>query len=84
MILQQCALCGEMRHCTRKQIDRKEYDVCAECWKAFMSKLKGKGRPKARRETVIVPAASPADPPEPQPPFPGKPPDIIAGSNRIN
>ena len=82
MLVYKCDLCGEIRDCNQKEIDGVEFDICSECWKAFMAKLKGKGRSKARREPVIVPRpetiAEPAR--EAQPPFPGKPPDIIAGS----
>ncbi|MBV9301031.1 MAG: hypothetical protein JOY62_07305 [Acidobacteriaceae bacterium] len=85
MIVHKCDLCGEVRDCSQKEIDRTEYDICAECWNALMAKLKDKGRPKTRRETVIVPPATIRDtPPETQPPFPGKPPDIIAGPQQTN
>jgi len=49
-----CDLCGEAKECVQKEIEGKEYDICAECWNAFARKLKGKGRTKLR-ETVFLP-----------------------------
>ena len=82
MIVYKCDLCGEIRDCGQKEIDRTEYDICSDCWDALMAKLKGKGRPKARRETTFV--TVPEIPSETRQPFPGQPPEIIAGSDRAN
>jgi len=27
-----CDLCGEVKDCLQKEIEGKEYDICAECW----------------------------------------------------
>ena len=50
-----CALCGQARECEQKEIDGREYDICAECWKQLAEKLKGKGRARKERETVFLP-----------------------------
>ncbi len=86
MIVYKCDLCGEIRDCSQKEIDRTEYDICSECWDALMAKLKGKGRAKGRRETLSVPplVTVPEIPSETKQPFPGQPPEIIAGSDRAN
>jgi hypothetical protein len=39
----------------QKEIDGKEYDICAECSNPLAEKLKGKGRTKRQRETVGEP-----------------------------
>lgn len=49
-----CDLCGEAKECLQKEIDGKQYDICAECWNPLAQKLKGKGRIK-HRETVFLP-----------------------------
>jgi len=86
MIVYKCDLCGELRDCSQKEIVRIEYDICSECWDGLTAKLKGKGRVRARRETLIVPppVTVPEVPSETKPPFPGQPPEIIAGSERAN
>ena len=38
-----CDLCGERTDCLQKEIEGKEYDICARCWNALAQKLKGKG-----------------------------------------
>jgi hypothetical protein len=50
-----CDLCEQARECLQKDIDGREYDVCAECWESLATKLKGKGRVKRRREPVVLP-----------------------------
>jgi len=82
MIVYQCDLCGEVRDCAPRQVEQMEYDICANCWDALMEQLKGKGRARSGRRHVIEPPALPLivpEPREPEHPFPGKPPDIIAG-----
>jgi len=68
-----CDLCGEARDCLQKEIDRREYDICAECWNALAQKLKGKGR--RIRETVFLPPPRPVkESEEEEPPIrPGDP-----------
>jgi hypothetical protein len=51
-----CDLCGKARDCLQKEIEGKEYDICAECWNPLALKLKGKGRLK-NLETVFLPTA---------------------------
>jgi hypothetical protein len=88
MIVYKCDFCDQVRDCVPRQIEQMEYDVCADCWKELISKLKGKGRPKKTQRTtasspeVLIPEL-PA-PREPEPQFPGKPPEIIAGLKRTN
>jgi len=45
-----CDLCGQAKECEHKEIEGKEYDLCAECWNQLAEKLKGKGREKKERE----------------------------------
>ena len=49
-----CDLCGQEKDCLQKEIDGKEYDICAECWDQLAQRLKGKGRVKPR-EMVLLP-----------------------------
>lgn len=80
MIVYRCDLCGELRDCAQRDIGAVEYDICSECWNALMARLKDKGRPKNKRDRVPLPppAITPETTREMKPPFPGKPPDIIA------
>jgi|SRR5580698_5675347 hypothetical protein len=81
MIVYKCDLCGEVRDCTQREIEHIEYDICAECWDAMVSKLKGKGRPRRHTEIVAHPApAIPAPTREPKQPFPGAPPTIYSST----
>ena len=62
-----CDLCGETKDCLQKEIEGKEYDICADCWKPIAERLKGKGR-AGKREIVILPpprASDPEDEPKP-------------------
>lgn len=72
-----CDLCGKAKDCSEKEIDGKEYDVCAECWEPLAQKLKGKGRVKPR-EAVFLPQR-PLKEEGKHPPLPGEPP-IIQGA----
>ena len=76
-----CDLCGQARECSPKEIEGREFDICAACWRPLHEKLKGKGRVK-RRETVILPAIEP-EVEEPKVP-PGGPPKIFGASGRSN
>ena len=71
-----CHLCGQARECLQKEIEGKEYDICAECWKPLAEKLAGKGRGKKERETVFLPPLT-KEPERQEPkPVPGEPPKI--------
>jgi hypothetical protein len=71
-----CDVCGEAKDCVQRQIEGKEYDICADCWRPVAEKLKGKGRVKKERDTVLLPTVIPAlEPSEPKP-GPGEPPKI--------
>ena len=85
MIVYRCDLCNEIRDCTQKEIDGKEYDICSECWNSLSAKLSGKGRSK-RCEFVTLPAPTmPESPREPkQPPMPGAPPVIYGSADPMN
>jgi hypothetical protein len=50
-----CDLCSHAKECAVKEIEGKEYDICADCWNPLAEKLKGKGRVKKRTETVFLP-----------------------------
>jgi hypothetical protein len=50
-----CDLCGQSKECLQKEIDGKEYDICAECWNPLAEHLKGKGRERKSQEIVLVP-----------------------------
>lgn len=69
-----CDLCGQAKECRQREIEGKEYDICAECWSPFTEKLKGKGRIRKQRETVLLPSLSkePESPPKPAPREPPK------------
>ena len=75
-----CDLCGQAKECLPKEIEGKEYDICAECWNPLAEKLKGKGRTRKERETVFLPPVTVPEKPEPKP-APGEPPKIW-GINR--
>ncbi len=70
-----CDLCGEAKHCLEKEIEGREYDICAECWNALAQKLQGKGR-KIRETVFLPPPRAPKEPNEKEPPLPGGPPKI--------
>ena len=74
-----CDLCGETKKCFERQIEGKEYDICAECWDALSAKLKGKCRISKEREIVLLPGPSPQTEPTEPKPLPGRPPKIWGG-----
>lgn len=76
-----CDLCGEQKQCLQKEIDGREFDLCTDCWRALEEKLRGKGRVKKTRDTVLLPTQIGAEPPEMPP---GLPPKIIGGIQRAN
>ena len=53
-----CDWCGQAKECQQKEIDGREFDICADCWHPIEEKLKGKGRPKRRRDMVFSAAAN--------------------------
>ncbi len=74
-----CDLCGQAKDCQQKQIESKDYDICADCWKPLAEKLKGKGRARKERETVFLPPLT-TEPEQPEPTHvPGKAPKIWGG-----
>ena len=70
-----CDLCGEARVCLQKEIEGKEYDICAECWTPLAQRLRGKGRAKIL-ETVFLPPPLKEREDEGLKPLPGEPPKI--------
>jgi hypothetical protein len=48
-----CDLCGNQKDCFQKEIDGREFDICADCWRPLEEKLRGKGRSRRKRETVF-------------------------------
>ncbi len=44
MKVYKCDFCNKIKTCKHKDIEGKEYDVCAACWSGVAKKLKGKGR----------------------------------------
>lgn len=80
-----CDLCNQVKACLPKEIDGKEFDICADCWRPLVEKLKGKGRVKRRRDTVFLPprATPEREPEEPKTP-PRMPPKIFGQQERAN
>jgi ribosome-binding protein aMBF1 (putative translation factor) len=77
-----CDLCGETTDCLQKEIEGKEYDICALCWDALAQKLKGKGRTKLRETVFLPPPRQPKEHEVEEPkPLPGEPPKIWCSSN---
>lgn len=79
-----CDLCGQARECLQKEIERKEYDICSECWTPLAERLKGKGRAKESRETVFLPPPVKEREDEERKPLPGEPPKIWGSVGRPN
>ena len=72
MIVYRCDLCGEVADCAQKRI------LCERCWSELETRLKGKGRPVERRETVLLPPPAPRTREEtPEKPLPGGVPTIF-------
>ncbi len=71
-----CAMCGESKDCTAREIEGKEYDLCIDCWDALNHKLEGKGREIKRRMTVLVPPPPDTQKEKPETPAPHEPPKI--------
>ena len=84
MIIYRCDLCGETKECRQKEIDGKEYDICADCWNPLAEKLSGKGRVKKSQETVLLPPPRVKEKDDEPKPLPGEPPKIWCGQERPN
>ena len=76
-----CDWCGQAKECLQKQIEGREFDICAECWHPIEEKLKGKGRPKRKRDMVFLP---PQTAPEREPDEPKRPPGPPKIFGRLN
>lgn len=70
-----CDLCGEVKDCLAKEIEGREYDICAECWNPLSHKLNGKGR-KIRETIFLPPPRARKEREEEEKPLPGEPPKI--------
>lgn len=79
-----CDLCGEQKKCVQREIDGREFDLCTDCWRALEEKLRGKGRVKKTRETVLLPSQTAPEPEELKPLPPGLPPKIFGGIQETN
>lgn len=78
-----CDLCGEQKKCVQKEIDGREFDLCMDCWRGLEEKLRGKGRVRKTRETVLLPPQTAPESKELETP-PGLPPKIFGGIQRTN
>jgi len=79
MSVGKCVLCGKIRKCSPKEIERQEYDICLLCWKALESKLQGKGRVRRSLEVVLLPPVPAPGAEAPAKAVPGHPPTIWGG-----
>jgi len=78
-----CDLCGEVKDCLQKQIEGKEYDICAQCWGPLVQKLRGKGRTVNREIVLLPPPRAKEGQDEPPEPLPGETPKIWGAANRL-
>jgi len=78
-----CDLCGQAKDCLPREIEGREFDICADCWRPLDEKLRGKGRVKKTREMVLLPPRTGPEPEEPKTP-PGLPPKIFSSAARAN
>jgi hypothetical protein len=78
-----CDLCRQEKDCASKEIDGREFDICQECWRPLEEKLKGRGRPKRKRETVFLAPPTAPEPTETKT-LPGLPPKIIGADSEVN
>jgi hypothetical protein len=76
MSVGKCALCEKMRKCLPKRIEHREYDICAPCWNALDSQLRGKGRARRSRELILLPPVPAPSTEAPAKALPGYPPTI--------
>jgi len=76
-----CDWCGQAKECQQKEIDGREFDICADCWHPIEEKLKGKGRPKKKQEMVFLPPQTAPDREPEEPKRPHGPPKIFGRLN---
>jgi hypothetical protein len=86
MLVYRCDLCNEIRDCSQRLIEDKEYDICSDCWNSLVQQLQGKGRPKRGNEIIALPQPPVPDlPDEPKPSrFPGAPPTVYGSAAPVN
>jgi len=77
-----CDWCGQAKECLQKEIDGRQFDICADCWRPIEEKLKDKGRPKRRRDDVVF--LPPQMAPEREPDEPKRPPGQPKIFGRLN
>ena len=77
-----CDMCDQAKECSSKEIEGKEYDICADCWKPIAQKLRGKGRTKKAGETVFLPPRIQEPEKQETKPAPGEPPKIWSNVGR--
>jgi hypothetical protein len=77
-----CDLCGRAKECLQKEIDCREFDICADCWRPLEETLKGKVRVKKTRDSVFLPPPTVSErEPEAPKPMPGQPPKIFGAQS---
>lgn len=52
------------KECLQKEIDGREFDICADCWRPLEEKLKGKERVQKTREMAFLPRRGMPEPEE--------------------
>jgi hypothetical protein len=77
-----CNLCGQSKECFARQIEGREYDICADCWEPIAAKLQGKGRLIKERELVLLPSVSAEPEPVEPKPVPQYPPKIWGATTK--
>jgi hypothetical protein len=70
-----CDFRDKQKEVSPKEIDGREFDICADCWRPLEEKLRGKWRSKRKREMVFLPPPITPERAEPKTP-PGLPPKI--------
>jgi hypothetical protein len=78
-----CDLCNNQKECFQKEIDGREFDICADCWRPLEEKLRSKGRSKRKREMVFLPAPIAFEPEAPKT-LPRLPPNITGQVEMAN
>lgn len=71
-----CDLCNQPKKCTTKEIEGREYDICADCWRPLAEKLAGKGRQPEPAVFLPPVITTQPEPQQPSTPAPGEPPKI--------
>jgi len=80
-----CDLCNKVKLCLPREIEGKQYAICAKCWNTLSRKLLGKGRvaKQKEREIVFLPPVTITPEPIELKPTPGQPPKIWSYSCRL-